>query len=309
MKILKPKFWQKKFNIFSILLLPLTFFYLLLFFLKKKTSSTKTFSVPIICIGNIYVGGTGKTPLSMFIANEFRNIKKPVIIKKFYKDHRDEHALIESNNIPLILDSKRTSAIEKAEQKNFDLVILDDGFQDFSIKKNVNIICFNEKQLIGNGMVIPSGPLRENINSLKRADIVVINGDKNESFEKKILEVSRNLKIYYSKYIPSNINHFKNKKLVAFAGIGEPNLFFEILKKNNLDVKKTISFPDHYEFKESEINEIYEFSKKNNYSMITTEKDFHRIKNFKIKNIEYLQLKLEIINKDELIDHLKKNLC
>ena len=93
--------------------------------------------MPIICIGNIYVGGTGKTPLSMFIANEFRNIKKPVIIKKFYKDHRDEHALIESNNIPLILDSKRTSvkAIEKAEQKNFDLVILDDGFQDFSIKK------------------------------------------------------------------------------------------------------------------------------------------------------------------------------
>ena len=99
-------------------------------------------------------------------------------------------------------------------------------------------------------MVIPSGPLRENINSLRRADIVIINGDKNESFEKIFMEVSRNLKIYYSKYIPSNINHFKNKKLVAFAGIGEPNLFFEILKKNNLDVKKTISFPDHYEFKE-----------------------------------------------------------
>ncbi len=307
MKILKPKFWQKKFSIYSILLWPISILYLMLFYLRKQITHTSSFTMPIICVGNIYVGGTGKTPLSMLIANELKNKKKPVIIKKFYKEHKDEHELIKSNKIPLILNNTRKSAIEKAQKDNFDFVILDDGFQDFSIYKNINIICFNENQLIGNGMLLPSGPLREKISSLKRAQIIVINGNKNKEFEEKILYISNNLKIFYSKYIPSNISSFTNKKLLAFAGIGEPEFFFETLKKNNLDVKKTISFPDHYNYKEDEIREIYDYAKKNNYTVITTEKDFHRIKNYKIENIEFLKLKLEIQNKDKLIKYLLNN--
>ncbi len=307
MKILKPKFWQKKFSIYSILLWPISILYLMLFYLRKQITHTSSFTMPIICVGNIYVGGTGKTPLSMLIANELKNKKKPVIIKKFYKEHRDEHELIKSNKIPLILNNTRKSAIEKAQKDNFDFVILDDGFQDFSINKNINIICFNENQLIGNGMLLPSGPLREKISSLKRAQIIIINGNKNKEFEEKILYISNNLKIFYSKYIPSNISSFTNKKLLAFAGIGEPEFFFETLKKNNLDVKKTISFPDHYNYKEDEIREIYDYAKKNNYTVITTEKDFHRIKNYKIENIEFLKLKLEIQNKDKLIKYLLNN--
>jgi len=279
----------------------------MLFYLRKQITHTSSFTMPIICVGNIYVGGTGKTPLSMLIANELKNKKKPVIIKKFYKEHKDEHELIKSNKIPLILNNTRKSAIEKAQKDNFDFVILDDGFQDFSIYKNINIICFNENQLIGNGMLLPSGPLREKISSLKRAQIIVINGNKNKEFEEKILYISNNLKIFYSKYIPSNISSFTNKKLLAFAGIGEPEFFFETLKKNNLDVKKTISFPDHYNYKEDEIREIYDYAKKNNYTVITTEKDFHRIKNYKIENIEFLKLKLEIPNKDKLIKYLLNN--
>ena len=307
MKILKPKFWQKKFSIYSILLWPISILYIMLFYLRKQITHTSSFTMPIICVGNIYVGGTGKTPLSMLIANELKNKKKPVIIKKFYKEHKDEHELIKSNKIPLILNNTRKSAIEKAQKDNFDFVILDDGFQDFSIYKNINIICFNENQLIGNGMLLPSGPLREKISSLKRAQIIVINGNKNKEFEEKILYISNNLKIFYSKYIPSNISSFTNKKLLAFAGIGEPEFFFETLKKNNLDVKKTISFPDHYNYKEDEIREIYDYAKKNNYTVITTEKDFHRIKNYKIENIEFLKLKLEIQNKDKLIKYLLNN--
>ncbi len=307
MKIFKPKFWQKKFSIYSILLWPISILYLMLFYLKKQITHTSSYTMPIICVGNIYVGGTGKTPLSMLIANELKNKKKPVIIKKFYKEHKDEHELIKSNKIPLILNNTRKSAIKKAEKDNFDFVILDDGFQDFSINKNINIICFNENQLIGNGMLLPSGPLREKISSLKRAQIIVINGNKNKEFEEKILFISNNLKIFYSKYIPSNINSFTNKKLLAFAGIGEPEFFFKTLKKNDLDVKKTISFPDHYNYKEDEIREIYDYAKKNNFTVITTEKDFHRIKNYKIGNIEFLKLKLEIQNKDKLIKYLLNN--
>ena len=95
------------------------------------------------------------------------------------------------------------------KKNDFDVVVLDDGFQDYSIKKNLNIICFHSNQSIGNGLVLPSGPLRESLGSLSKAHIVIINGNKNDILEKKILDISNNIKIYYSKYLPSNIEQFK----------------------------------------------------------------------------------------------------
>ena len=301
MKILKPKFWGDKLNIFSILLLPISAIYLFLFFLKKKLTVSKKFEIPIICVGNIYLGGTGKTPLAIFIAKELKKESKPVIIKKFYKNQKDEQELIKNNDIKLILNDSRKLALKNALQNNFNVAILDDGFQDFSINKKINIICFNSKQLIGNGMVIPSGPLRERLSSLQRAQIVVINGERNENFEKKLLDISRNLKIYYSKYVPANIEMFSNKKLIAFAGIGSPDNFFNILEENNLDVRKKISFPDHYQYKKKDIDSLIEVTKESDYSLITTEKDFFRIKDLKIKNLNYLKLNLEIIDKDKFL--------
>ena len=301
MKILKPKFWGDKLNIFSILLLPISAIYLFLFFLKKKLTVSKKFEIPIICVGNIYLGGTGKTPLAIFIAKELKKESKPVIIKKFYKNQKDEQELIKNNDIELILKDSRKLALKNAQQNNFNVAILDDGFQDFSINKKINIICFNSKQLIGNGMVIPSGPLRERLSSLQRAQIVVINGERNENFEKKLLDISKNLKIYYSKYVPANIEIFSNKKLIAFAGIGSPDNFFNILEENNLDVRKKISFPDHYQYKKKDIDSLIEVTKESDYSLITTEKDFFRIKDLKIKNLNYLKLNLEIINKDKFL--------
>jgi len=301
MKILKLKFWGDKFNIFSILLLPISAIYLFLFFLKKKLTVSKKFEIPIICVGNIYLGGTGKTPLAIFIAKELKKESKPVIIKKFYKSQKDEQELIKNNDIKLILKDSRKLALKNAQQNNFNVAILDDGFQDFSINKKINIICFNSKQLIGNGMVIPSGPLRERLSSLQRAQIVVINGERNENFEKKLLDISRNLKIYYSKYVPANVEMFSNKKLIAFAGIGSPDNFFNILEENNLDVRKKISFPDHYQYKKKDIDSLIEVTKESDYSLITTEKDFFRIKDLKIKNLNYLKLNLEIINKDKFL--------
>ena len=106
----------------------------------------------------------------------------------------------------------------------YDSVILDDGFQDYSIKKDLNILCFNKNQLIGNGLLLPSGPLREGLNSLERADIIIINGEKDSEFE-KILKINKNLEIYYSIYNPVNLNEFKNKELLAIAGIGNPENF------------------------------------------------------------------------------------
>ncbi len=257
MRLYKPKFWDNDKNFFPILLFPLTLLYGLIIFLKKKFTKLSKFNIPIICIGNIYVGGTGKTPSSILLAKEFSKIgKKPAIIRKFYKNHNDEYQLIRKHFKYLILNKNRINAINQAAEENFDSIILDDGFQDYRIKKDLNIICFNQNQLIGNGFVFPSGPLRESLSALKNAQIIIINGQKNTEFERKVLSFNRNINIFYSSYKPINISEFKDKQLLAFAGIGNPNNFFDLLSKHGLNVKEKLVFPDHYEFKNSEILDI-----------------------------------------------------
>ena len=112
-------------------------------------------------------------------------------------------------------------------KSSFDTVILDDGFQDVRIKKDMNIICFNQNQLIGNGLTLPSGPLREKLSSLKNADVIIINGKKDKKFEEKLVKINEKLEIFYSCYKPINLDQFRNAKLMALAGIGNPENFFE----------------------------------------------------------------------------------
>ena len=143
MKILKPKFWDKNKGYLSFFLLPLTLVTILIIFLKKKLIKSIKFKISVICVGNIYVGGTGKTPFAIFLANNLLKIKKrPVIIRKFYKSHEDEYRLIKEHFNQLITANNRIEAIKKAEVSNFDTVILDDGFQDYSIKKKIKYSLF-----------------------------------------------------------------------------------------------------------------------------------------------------------------------
>tara|TARA_B100000963_G_scaffold193697_1_gene168577 strand:- start:102 stop:1040 length:939 start_codon:yes stop_codon:yes gene_type:complete len=308
MKIYKPKFWKSK-NIISFILYPISLIVIIAIFIKSKLLKTIKFKIPIICVGNIYIGGTGKTPFSIFLADELKNKgKNPVIVRKHYKNHYDEHLMIKSKFKELILNKSRIDGINDAIKTGFDLVIMDDGFQERKILKKINIICFNQGQKLGNGMIIPSGPLRESLSSLKNVQIVIINGEKDQDFENKIFEINKNISIFYTQYVPININNFKNKNLFAVAGIGNPENFFNLLYKNNLKISKKFFFPDHYEFKRSEILDILKEAENNNCKLILTEKDFYRIKKYNFKEIEYLKLKLEVKNKQKLINKILENL-
>ena len=306
MKIYKPIFWNKPKNFITLILLPISFLLQIFVLLKKKFYKAKKFNIPILCVGNIYIGGTGKTPISLFLANELKLLgKKPVIIKKFYKNQKDEHLLIEKNGTPLIIEKDRSSSIRLAE-KEFNFAILDDGFQDYGIKKDLSILCFHNKQLIGNGYIFPAGPLRENLSAIKNAQIAIINGEKNEIFESKLKKFNSNLKVFYSKYKLINPEKFQNKDILAFAGIGNPENFFDLLIKNGLNVKKSIPYPDHYDFKRNEILEIIDQAKEKNYTVLTTEKDLSRIQNFKFSEIYSCDVSLEIENKSHLMTFIKK---
>jgi tetraacyldisaccharide 4'-kinase len=309
MKLKKPLFWNKNNNLFSFILFPFSILIQLLFFFKSIFLKTKKISIPVICVGNIYLGGTGKTPLSIEIVRILKKFNmSPVLVKKFYTDQFDEIDLINSKNIEIIKNSSRYKALKEAEERGFKSIVLDDGFQDHSIYKDLSILCFNETQLIGNGFTIPAGPLREPLSALRRSEIILINGKKNEDFENKIKSINNEINIFYSKYIAQNSHKFLNKNILAFAGIGNPENFFNLLKENNINVEKKISFPDHYNYSKKELDKLLKISKENNLKLLTTEKDFFRIKHFNITDIDYLTIKLEIINKELFEKELKKHL-
>jgi len=307
MILIKPKFWDQKINFLTIFLLPLSLIFIFIIFLKKKFTKSLRFKIPIICVGNIFLGGTGKTPISVFLAKEISKLgKKTVILRRYYKNHKDEYKFIKSKFKNLILNKNRISGLEIAEKSNFDVAILDDGLQDYRIRKNLSIVCFNQNQLIGNGFVLPSGPLRETLNALKNANIVIINGGKDKYFERKILNVNKKLEVFYSSYIPLNINEFKNKKLFAIAGIGNPENFFKLIEKNKLKLEKKIIFPDHYEFSKNEIQNIVDEATSKNCQIIMTEKDYFKVKHFKIRKIKFLKVLLKIDNQKMLLNKIKE---
>ena len=189
MKINKPKFWDdKSLTFFSLLLSPFSYLYSLLVTINKLFKKEESFSIPVICVGNIYIGGTGKTPISIKLKNLLDDNRKTIIIKKNYKDQKDEIELLKKYS-KLIVCEKRNIGIASAIEKKFGTVILDDGFQDKSIKKDLSILCFNSNQQIGNGQVLPAGPLRETLSSLRSANIIMINGEKNIEFELKLKKI------------------------------------------------------------------------------------------------------------------------
>ena len=308
MKFKKPKFWDiPKISFWSIILFPLSLLFLLISFIRKILKIEKKFQIPIICVGNIYVGGTGKTPLASEIFKIILNSgKNPAFVKKSYNYLYDEIQMLRKVG-QTFTGKNRKKTINSLIASGYDVAILDDGYQDFSVKKDFSILCFNSKQLIGNGFIMPSGPLREGFESIKRADCIIINGDKNLEFENKIKEINKNAKIFYSKYKIKNPDKYNNKKVIAFAGIGNPSNFFELLKKNNIEIKKTYSFPDHHNYSNKDYNYLLGL-KEQDVLLVTTEKDYSRLNDKMKKSFDNVEIELEIENKKEFVNLIKSKL-
>jgi tetraacyldisaccharide 4''-kinase len=183
---------------------------------------------------------------------------------------------------------------------------MDDGYQDFEIKKNLNILCFNGEQQIGNGQSIPSRPLRENLKSLKDCQIVMINGKKNFEFEEKLKKYNDKIKFFYFNYVLKNPNEFKNRKLICFAGIGNPENFFELLKANHLNIIKEISFPDHYNYTQKKLDDLLNLEKKYNAKLVTTEKDYLRISSFHRRSFGMIPIKVNIDDEENFVQMIRK---
>jgi tetraacyldisaccharide 4'-kinase len=310
MKLNKPNFWDyKKPNFLAYILLPLTFPILIRNFFAKSFSKESLHKIKTVCVGNIYVGGTGKTPLSIKINNLIKaQGLKSTVIKKFYKDQSDEQSLIK-NYTNLICKKNRLDALKDAINQNFEFAIFDDGLQEKSISYDLKIVCFNNSQWKGNGFLIPAGPLREKIESLKNFDVIILNGDpkKNQDILNEIKQLNNSINIFETFYKPINLKEFDNNaNYVAFTGIGNSKNFYNTLIENKFKIIKKFSFPDHYTYSDNDLKKILNYAKNNNAKIVTTEKDYLRLNSNFAQDIKYLKLELVIPDEKKLINILIK---
>ena len=309
MKLKKPKFWDyKKPSFLSYLLLPFSIILGLIAKIKSKPKFSNS-KIKTICVGNIYIGGTGKTSLTIKIKEILdQNNIKACFIKKFYPNQTDEQKLL-SKNGTLFSNLKRITALNEAIAKGFEVAIFDDGLQDSSIKYDLEIVCFNNLNWIGNVLTLPSGPLRENINNLKSYENVFLNGNEESliAIKEQIKRINPNININSGKYIPLNIDEFdKDQNYLVFSGIGNHKTFVEMLKNNKLKIVSDLEYPDHYQYSKKDFDEIIINAKKFNAHIITTEKDYLRLENLNRNEIFYVKSSLDISDEKNLTNKLIK---
>jgi len=309
MKLKKPKFWNKgKSSILPYILLPLSILLQILNSVNKLISKKKSYqNIKTICVGNIYVGGTGKTSLSMKLYEIFskKNIKT-CFIKKDYSNQKDEQKILD-NKGKLFKSKKRAQSLQEAIYKNYEIAIFDDGLQDHSINYDLTFVCFNNLNWIGNGFTIPSGPLRESFKTIKDHKNIFVTGNLTnlESIKKEILKINPQSNILTAIYVPLNLHEFdKKEKYLVFSGIGNHESFVSMLKSNGLNIIKDLEFPDHYNYSDQIIYDITSQAKKLNCKILTTEKDFLRLKGNNSNEIKFIKSELKINNENDFLNIL-----
>tara|TARA_B100000902_G_scaffold38796_1_gene46156 strand:+ start:35 stop:2794 length:2760 start_codon:yes stop_codon:yes gene_type:complete len=285
-------------------------------FLKDKSESYKS-NTPIIVVGNLTIGGTGKTPLVKYIATELiKRGYKPGIVSRGYggkfketlkvdentsvKETGDEAQILSKLNIPFYIDKNRVRAVEKINKNHdCDVIISDDGLQHYKMKRDIEIAVIDGKRRFGNKLTFPAGPLRESIKRLDSVDFVVNNSGPTEE-EEFLMNVS-----------PSEFVHLKSGKsykveewpmhnqVHAVAGLGNPGRFFDLLGKLGFDIIRH-PFPDHHNFVSSDIFYL------DHLPIIMTEKDASKCKDFDNNKIWYLKIDADVNNK--FIDQLQNKL-
>ena len=317
-----PKFWYlKKDTYLSRLLYPMSLLFRLGTKIRNLTSNTKKSSLPIICIGNIVIGGAGKTPVALkigrilttagynphFISKGYAGIiKNNTLVEPWHspKSVGDESLLL-SAVCPTWIGINRNKSVKLAASKGGNCIIMDDGFQNPTIHKDLSIIVINASQEFGNKRVIPSGPLRESINrGLSRTNLVVIIGEATPYLKKIIPDY---IPIVTAKFNINNENKiFKGQKITAFAGIAYPEKFFTSLREQGAIILKEITYPDHHIYDENDLLSLAETANKTRSILVTTQKDFVRVPKSYRSLVNTLQGEI-IFENEELIKEILTN--
>jgi len=308
MKFNKPDFWDLKKNSFlSYIFFPFTFFIRLNNLIIKISKKEKTKKIFSICVGNIYVGGTGKTPTVIKLFNIIKKINNKVVTAKKDKLNQKDEILLLKKKTNLITGKNRKEVLFEAIKKKKKVIIFD-GLQDKKIDYSLKFVCFDTLNWIGNGNLLPAGPLRQNLNVLKKFDVVFLKTIKKQEniIITKLKKVNPNIKIFMTRYVIKNKKKINLKeKYIVFSSIGNPKNFEILLNENKVKIIDHLIFPDHYLYSNNEIQKIIIKAKQKNYKILTTEKDYVKIQKIYKKHINCVEVDLRIKNEPRLIKYLK----
>ena len=285
-----PKWFLKR-NLISWSLCPLSLFYLIgsKFVFNIRKTREYVSKRPIICFGNVLSGGVGKTPIVRQVAKFF---DAPVVMRGYKKsaqtgDVGDEAKMLSSDNILVHVGDRKSNLVLLNKQKSNTPIIMDDGFQNSSIKKDISVLVFDEAIGFGNGFLLPAGPMRERRSAIARADAIILIKRKNTA---KGFALPTNIPVFraYNK----ELCPYDNKtNVIAFAGIGYPEKFFNSVP---CKIVEKISFPDHYQYSDDDIKNLIKKAKEKNAKLLTTEKDWVRLPDWAKQEIKFSALNTEI---------------
>jgi len=304
--ILERHWYQKKLTVFTFLLLPLSFLFFILIFIRKKCFElglfkTVSLPVPVIVVGNITVGGTGKTPFIIWLADYLqqqgfhpgiisrgyggKKHRDPVIVTELSqpKDIGDEALLLKRRTqCPMVVCVDRVRAAQTLLEKNAkcDIILSDDGLQHYRLGRQVEIVLIDSARQLGNGYLLPAGPLRELSSRLKKVDCVIQNGVDMQLVGDQCVSLTNPTK-------KCSLDFFSGKKVHVVTAIGNPERFFLSLTKHNIDIIPH-SYPDHYLFSREDI--FFQ----DNYPVLMTEKDAVKCEKFSDERHWYLPVSVEV---------------
>ena len=291
---MKTPWWFLRKNIVAILLLPISWVYYLVgrvVFIVRSINPMRS-RRKIICVGNIFAGGVGKTPIVRAIA---QYLDAPIVMRGYKKNKNSGDCGDEANMLARaglnvhVGDRKSNLILLNNQNQEIGPIVMDDGLQNPTIKKDVSIIVFDQALGYGNGFLLPSGPLRQPKRAAKKADAIIVIKNKKT---KKNFKLPDDVPVFYANN--QTVSPYdEDVKLVAFAGIGYPKKFFDSL--HNVVAKR--AFPDHYQYTDDDINKLMMLAKKKGAKLITTEKDWVRLPVEIRDEIKYARL-------DTVIDNL-----
>jgi tetraacyldisaccharide 4'-kinase len=283
-----PEFWARP-GLVSDLLAPLGWAYGAAGATRRAMTQAGRAGVPTICVGNLTAGGAGKTPVVLSLAAMLRaRGRRPHILSRGYGGSRKgplqvdptRHSASEVGDEPLLLaaaapcwiGADRIASARGAIDAGADLLLLDDGFQNPALRYDVALVVIDGGYGIGNGRVMPAGPLREPAApALKRASAVVLIGAKATTLD------LGDLPVLAARLAPIEASELRGARVFAFAGIGRPEKFFATLRELGAELVWTRAFPDHHPYSEGELAALESASRAKNAILVTTEKDWVRL--------------------------------
>ena len=253
--------------------------------------------IPVICIGNPTVGGAGKTPTALAVARVLRDAgRHPFFLSRGYggeipgpvrvdsRIHRarqvGDEALLLARVAPTIVAKERVAGAKAARLSGADVVVMDDGFQNPSLTKNLSVLVIDGRRGIGNGFVFPAGPLRAPLaDQLGRAQAMLVIGEISGAAATVTAAKARRLPVFLGRLVPeaAAVAALGSLKVLAFAGIGDPDKFFATLRAANVDVRARQAFPDHHRYRPADAAALLARAEREGLTLVTTAKDMARL--------------------------------